>query len=66
LDSLASAAGRPIEERLGAPALYYGVSHLVGLLLVAVPDLPDAAIEAHTRALLHHMSGFVGRGGQAG
>ena len=57
-----SPARHLVEHALGALTLHDEVRDLVGVLLVAVTDLPDTALEAHASALLHHMCGLVGRG----
>jgi len=63
------AGGRPcvpIEQRLGRLALHDEVRNRVGVLLVAIADLADAALELDAAALLDDVGSLVCRGVEVG
>jgi len=56
----------PIEQRLGRLALHDEVRNRVGVLLVAIRRLADAALELDAAALLDDVRGLVRRGVEVG
>src|SRR5262249_52387800 len=62
----AAPAAHRVEQALGRLALYDRVGDRVGVLLVAIAALPDAARERDAGALLHDVRGLVGGGVQVG
>jgi hypothetical protein len=68
LAALHRAAGRPavelVEQGLAGFAAHHRVGDAVGVLLVAVADLADAAAQLHAGLLLQHVRRLVRRGVQ--
>jgi hypothetical protein len=54
-----------IEQRRRRPSGHDGIRHCVGVTLVDVARLIDAALALHAAALLNHMRGLVRRRVQA-
>jgi hypothetical protein len=60
------ARGTPVERRLGRSTLDDKIGDRVGVLLVRIAFLSDAAEQLHARALLDHVSRLVRRGVEVG
>jgi hypothetical protein len=57
-----AAADTAGQQIVGRQSLHHAIGHGVGVLLVCVADLADAALQVHPGALLYDVSGLV-RGG---
>jgi len=60
-DREAAQTQRLVEQVLGRFTMHDAIGDRIGVLLVAIMDLADAAFELYIGALLHHMRCFVRR-----